>query len=135
MKILVAILLVVAIRESTAGSCDNCLCLDCNHGTCAVIRGTAFCFCDTGYTGTYCDVVDPNRPVVSDPCDPNPCQHSGYCNAFGNSFTCTCVSGRRGITCQDVTNLTPCQVAAEDLGRDPCPMQTCISIQTGYYCS
>ncbi|XP_065910138.1 neurogenic locus notch homolog protein 1-like isoform X2 [Dysidea avara] len=39
-------------------------------------------------------------PSQSDPCNPNPCDNSGSCTANGNSFTCSCVDGFLGVSCQ-----------------------------------
>ena len=38
-------------------------------------------------------------------CDTDPCENSGSCNNTVGSFTCTCVAGYEGATCQSGKNL------------------------------
>lgn len=42
------------------------------------------------------------------PCDSNPCRNAGKCNVIGSLFTCTCLPGYIGNTCE--TNIRPCKL-------------------------
>ncbi|XP_062575528.1 uncharacterized protein LOC134237456 [Saccostrea cucullata] len=37
--------------------------------------------------------------LVSNPCNPNPCQNSGTCSVSGSTYECTCTSGWSGTNC------------------------------------
>ncbi|XP_078312118.1 blastula protease 10-like [Crassostrea virginica] len=50
--------------------------------------------------------------LVSNPCNPNPCQNSGTCNVVGSNYECNCASGWTGTTCDVRTQScqpNPCQ--------------------------
>ena len=51
------------------------------------------CECDDGYTtsGSTC--------VEIDECDPQPCLNGGTCTDLVNAFSCDCVAGFNGTTC------------------------------------
>jgi len=44
--------------------------------------------------------------LVNDDCDPNPCENNGTCTDGENSFTCDCVDGFTGDTCE--TDIDEC---------------------------
>ncbi|CAH1791312.1 unnamed protein product, partial [Owenia fusiformis] len=64
-----------------------------NHGRCrSKPRGLYSCYCDPGFTGTYC------HENVND-CSSSPCQNSGTCVDEVNSFQCICAEGWEGALC------------------------------------
>ncbi|XP_038070589.1 fibropellin-1-like isoform X2 [Patiria miniata] len=142
MKVLSAVLVLVSAAailqyNTAAAACDVCgSCLNCgDHGYCAVSFGTAVCYCDAGWRGTLCNELDPNQiPIVSSPCDPNPCQNSGHCNPHDDGYICTCMAFFTGTNCVETTTLNPCELAAQV--ADPCPGRQCVWFQGGgHYCS
>ena len=46
-------------------------------------------------------IVTVNFDVIAlqDPCVPNPCKHSGHCEAVGRTVECECRRGYTGKTC------------------------------------
>ena len=38
--------------------------------------------------------------LAKNPCVPNPCGNGGKCNRRGSSFSCSCINGYTGKTCQ-----------------------------------
>jgi len=50
-----------------------------------------------------------------DPCDPNPCLNGGTCmrSDDNSTFTCQCIQGFQGNTCQDIGNETKLNLGSE----------------------
>ncbi|KAF6039571.1 hypothetical protein EB796_002134 [Bugula neritina] len=83
-----------------------CLCTqpDCrDHADCAYKPGRHLCHCESGYTGSSCE-------LIIDYCHSNPCVH-GNCEAILGGFTCTCSPGWQGTKCEwevDACKFAPC---------------------------
>lgn len=77
----------------TVAGCESCD----SHATCELNydgAGSNRCVCNTGYAGngTTCT-------AVSGACATNPCLNGGVCTEVGSSYTCSCVNGYTGTTC------------------------------------
>lgn len=64
----------------------------------AVTRASFACECKTGFTGVDC-------AVKIDPCEPNPCENNGVCEAIGingtiSNYKCTCQMYFFGSQCE-----------------------------------
>ncbi|XP_052127342.1 protein crumbs isoform X1 [Frankliniella occidentalis] len=63
--------------------------------------------------------------ISDDTCSSNPCLHNGTCKITWNDFSCECVRGYKGKTCQEMEF---CQL-------QDCPMgSTCRNLNDGYEC-
>ena len=49
---------------------------------------------------------------------PNPCQHSGTCQASSGGYTCTCASGWTGTNCEQ--DIDECAAVPSPCGEDAC---------------
>ena len=128
------------IDEYEANPCANGLCQDghnqaiceclpgwtganCTNGQCLPDGNGGFvCTCE-GFpdTGTMC-----NEPVVTDPCEANPCQNGGQCADNGSGgYTCTCAPGYTGDNCE--TDFDEC-------GANPCVYGDCTDLVNAYQC-
>lgn len=87
------------------GPCNPSPCL--NGGSCFVFGTNTFCSCVSPFSGTFCEVEN-----TIPQCSPNPCLNEGTCTDNGdNTFSCECVEGFGGDTCEVDTNLcdpNPC---------------------------
>uniref|UniRef100_A0A914XAX6 EGF-like domain-containing protein n=1 Tax=Plectus sambesii TaxID=2011161 RepID=A0A914XAX6_9BILA len=80
----------VMAETTTVGACTAANCV---YGTCDPSGGT--CICDSGYSGTACDVAD-----VVDYCKyANPCQNNGTCLNTVGGATCNCTELWTGANC------------------------------------
>ena len=96
--------------------------LDCgDHGSCSDASGTAFCICDTGYTGATCDTCDTgyqdndNNDICEPDCataslDCNQVVSGGDCDDSGGTAQCVCNPGYIGADCKT------CDVGYHDEG-------------------
>ncbi|XP_078594447.1 uncharacterized protein LOC144872263 [Branchiostoma floridae x Branchiostoma japonicum] len=84
-----------------------------------------------GYKGTYQSCEEQHNYIcesTAGPCQPNVCQHGGYCvSCFGeSSIFCICPQGYSGPRCEIVDPCNP----------NPCPFDwTCSSQGGGIHCS
>lgn len=108
-------------------SCDSNACTSnpCqNEGTCVGASDGGFsCVCGGSFTGDHCENC---HPLI--PCAFHPCLNSGTCvtGVCGHNFTCECMSGYNGLTCE--TDLNECV-------SSPCEHNgTCIDHVNGYEC-
>ncbi|XP_006818662.1 uncharacterized protein LOC100378173 [Saccoglossus kowalevskii] len=106
---------------------DNFICLDpynpCLNGANCLLIPDVFCFCQLGYSGTYCEIDDNQvittvtttttvvTTVASSPCDVMPCLNNGVCEEIdATTYTCTCLTGFLGTNCEvDICDPNPCQ--------------------------
>ncbi|KNC77787.1 hypothetical protein SARC_09761 [Sphaeroforma arctica JP610] len=114
------------LDSTQTNACVNEECA--NRGNCENVEKpgevgvtTAQCNCFGGYDGTYCDTV------TYDPCEGNPCSFGGTCRAsrFG-SFSCTCVPGRLGTTCE---------IDVNECASNPCVGGTCSNNHNTFRCT
>ncbi|XP_054270391.1 protein crumbs isoform X2 [Macrosteles quadrilineatus] len=127
-----------------------------NGGTCEDMAHGFRCVCPAGYTGVYCDIITsvggpantdcydkpggvqcfckpgftgpPSACKPIDACLSVPCHNGGTCTAAatGEGFSCTCVPGYTGATCQ--TNIEEC-------ASMPCQHGgLCTDLVNGYHC-
>ncbi|XP_076452127.1 uncharacterized protein LOC143287751 [Babylonia areolata] len=97
--------------------CQNNPCQ--NNGACSVVLHDAFCTCQPGYTGRYCE-----EPVNF--CASSPCYNNGSCSYTSQGFTCVCLSGFRGDRCEENIN---------DCAPDSCNKRgTCIDGVNRFTC-
>ena len=61
-------------------------------GKCYVNSGTALCYCQAGYIGSYCETLVNN-------CASSPCLH-GKCINAANNYTCNCTAYYEGSNCE-----------------------------------
>ncbi|KAE9419582.1 hypothetical protein Angca_007435, partial [Angiostrongylus cantonensis] len=85
-----------ALSLPIISSCDNFVCL--NNGTCVINqKGSAVCLCQSGFTGTACEV---------DLCSSSLCQNGGHCRANRGQAYCECPPAFTGVMCESV--ITTC---------------------------
>ncbi|VDM63584.1 unnamed protein product [Angiostrongylus costaricensis] len=81
-----------ALSLPIISSCDNFVCL--NNGTCVINqKGSAACLCQSGFTGTACEV---------DLCSESLCQNGGNCRTNGGQVYCECPPALTGVVCESV---------------------------------
>ncbi|XP_061765607.1 hyaluronan-binding protein 2-like isoform X3 [Nerophis ophidion] len=71
--------------------------IECGHGDCVHQDKFPFyaCKCYEPFRGPDC------QSLSTSPCDPNPCQHGGFCVSSSNQApVCTCSAGYKGRFCQ-----------------------------------
>ena len=109
-------------RSVHIGRCATQPCY--NGGTCMEGPFTSQCRCPNPFKGQRCEVISGsycksrNRLLsflisawlLLDefslaPCDSNPCMNGGTCSAVGNTFSCSCLPGYSGRSCE--SNLRP----------------------------
>ncbi|XP_056273289.1 milk fat globule EGF and factor V/VIII domain containing b [Pseudoliparis swirei] len=82
--------------------CEVNVCV--NGGTCVTRAGAPIlCICPDGFSGDTCNETE------TGPCQPNPCQSDGVCEAMGGSrrgdvfgeYVCKCQPGFDGVHCQE----------------------------------
>jgi polyhydroxybutyrate depolymerase len=84
--IIILFLFSMCFMMSCADSCKDVVCGEneiCVNGVCE---------CDIGYAGDPC--------VNIDECNPNPCQNGGACTDGINEYTCECIEGYTGNSCE-----------------------------------
>ncbi|XP_061700129.1 LOW QUALITY PROTEIN: protein delta homolog 1 [Syngnathoides biaculeatus] len=89
-----------------------------NGGTCTEAGDgsevRASCSCPPGFSGNVCQ-------IASDVCQSDPCLNGGNCTNRGATFTCSCLRGFSGMTCNDTVvspcGATPCANGAACVGR------------------
>ena len=81
-----------------------------------------FCSCRPGYYGTYCEKYSPTtpKPIISDPCVPNPCQNNGFCYHYENSYKCRCQPGCFGPVCQITSQTFSNLLTVSSCEPNPC---------------
>ena len=90
---------------------DECANTDCFNGTCMNLIGRAECACFDGWTGASCE-TDIDSCATDDPDDCfGPCDDAGSiaCTDGNSTFTCSCVHGHGGPTCEIF--LFPCSLS------------------------
>lgn len=80
------------LRPALRPSPDPCH----NGGSCTDGINMAFCDCQPGFQGAFCE-EDINE------CASNPCHHGANCTDCVASYTCTCPAGFSGIHCENNT--------------------------------
>ena len=75
-----------------------------NGGNCTDQLNAYLCSCETGYTGTDCE-------MEVDECDSDPCLNGGLCIDELGTFFCECLGGWTGSTCES------CQMANCDTAQ------------------
>ncbi|XP_077971610.1 uncharacterized protein LOC120346218 isoform X2 [Styela clava] len=90
----------------------------CVHGRCTEVRGGFFCYCDSPYSGDFCD----KSPETQNPCNPNPCKN-GVCMQEEDGYKCNCERGYSGTNCDNVKSIDCPQ----------CIHGTCIGKRKGGY--
>ncbi|VDI42623.1 Hypothetical predicted protein [Mytilus galloprovincialis] len=79
--------------KSNMTPCTGLKCL--NGGSCEVLNGTFQCLCESGFSGSLCEVT---------PCFERNCLNGGSCEVLNGMFHCSCKSGFSGHLCE----VTPC---------------------------
>lgn len=95
-KILLAVMTIASVMMFNACSEDPCEGVTCNsHGTPTEALGTCSCNCDTGWSGSNCDVEDSciTQNVT--------CLNGGTCD----NGSCDCVAGYEGDSCQTLSRV------------------------------
>ncbi|XP_072051926.1 hyalin-like [Amphiura filiformis] len=71
---------------------------------------SAFCICQVGFVGEFCE-----RSVLN-PCGSSPCQNNGQCTSFNSYFVCQCPPTFTGPTCEipDTGDNTPPVIRCPD---------------------
>uniref|UniRef100_A0A914X3E4 EGF-like domain-containing protein n=1 Tax=Plectus sambesii TaxID=2011161 RepID=A0A914X3E4_9BILA len=77
----VGLILQTVVPGTLAQTCSGVTCS--NNGTCTA----GVCSCPSGYSGTYCDVLDSIDFCARD----TPCQNNGTCANMLNDYVCTCM--------------------------------------------
>ena len=79
------------------------------------------CMCDVGFA------LSGNACVAINECEGAPCQNGGTCTDLLNGFTCDCVPGYMGATCE--TNINECK-------DNPCQNGgNCIDLVNAFSCN
>ena len=137
-------------REQT---CDDETDFCKNYGTCSSDSGILSCTCKSGTRGETCHIIDPV-------CESDPCKNGGTCQPdtsdrqVFDSFTCTCMEGYIGDTCEEagcpddpycdnggqcivVDNQIACDCLTGTVGvqcghftSDPCFPNPCLNVTT-----
>ncbi|XP_014215868.1 protein crumbs [Copidosoma floridanum] len=92
--------------DEDINECDNQHLNDCGYGTCNNTAGSYRCFCDPGYCGLTCTMVDL--------CQEHYCQNGGTChcgNGTGELYWCVCPTGYSGQNCTESQRSLGSQVA------------------------
>ncbi|XP_052763753.1 delta-like protein A [Mya arenaria] len=87
--------------------------------------------------GTNTGTATINISVKDDPCSPQPCLNSGTCSISGTNYTCNCMSGYLGDTCNTVDQCesSPCLNGATCARNSADYTCTCTSGWLGTNCS
>ncbi|XP_011302978.1 cubilin [Fopius arisanus] len=73
---------------------NPCAMNPCIHGSCVQQGHSFICNCQSGYSGSHCE-------IAVNPCVPNPCRNSGICTrASDNTVTCECTATYQGPRCE-----------------------------------
>lgn len=57
----------------------------------------AACLCPPGFSGNFCE-------IMTNSCNPNPCENQGICTDIGGDFRCRCPAGFMDKTCSRPVN-------------------------------
>lgn len=96
--------------HKSAGACvldEQCQPTTCSgHGTCVAKNGLVSCFCDSGFTGTFCTACAPgfHRGVsggcfTDERCVNDSCNGRGACSVTDGVVSCACNTGWTGARC------------------------------------
>ncbi|VDI42621.1 Hypothetical predicted protein [Mytilus galloprovincialis] len=77
--------------KSNMTPCTGLKCL--NGGSCEVLNGTFQCLCESGFSGSLCEVT---------PCTGRNCLNGGSCEVLKGVFQCLCKPGFSGDLCEDI---------------------------------
>ena len=103
----------VDISPCVPPPCYNVTCL--NGGLCVnMAMGTYVCDCAYGFKGALCE-------ILAFPCASNPCLFGGICSVVNDTFSCKCVSGRQGPTCNEIGELCFCMWSCNSPPPPPPP--------------
>lgn len=83
----------VDVSTCVLPACYNVTCQ--NGGKCVnLASGTYVCECAYGFKGMLCE-------TLAFPCASNPCLFGGICSVINDKYSCLCISGRQGPTCNE----------------------------------
>ncbi|XP_064644652.1 cubilin-like [Lineus longissimus] len=80
-------------RQPATSAPDPCSTNPCVNGRCRASGSAYTCECDTGFSGSRCQ-------LNTDNCASSPCQNGGTCLDALNSFTCQCPDTHTGTLCE-----------------------------------
>lgn len=97
-----------------------------DNAQCRVHHHSPYCTCVPGFEGdpfTVCLKVQ-EAPIITSPCDPNPCGQFATCRDVGGTAICSCKSGYVGVP----PKCGPECIINEDCPKDKaCLKEKCIN--------
>ena len=127
------------VPDTTGKNCsliiDDCVNSSCmNNGSCVDGNGSYSCECVGGFTGMNCELCNIScgggtvngSCQCESPCDINPCENGGMCQANISGYDCICAPGFEGVNCIMVSLCIP---ACNPI------TQMCEQINSGYECT
>ncbi|CAJ0578467.1 unnamed protein product, partial [Mesorhabditis spiculigera] len=114
-----------AMHDESFPYCERKCDSTCNGRGACLFDGThAQCFCNQGYSGPACEIIDTNE------CAANPCHWLAHCQNTVGSFECRCFPGFQGdgFECTDIDE---CQLHGAD-----CPSNSnCVNLPGTHFCN
>ncbi|XP_070188097.1 uncharacterized protein [Littorina saxatilis] len=106
------------VTDGASVVCQNNPCE--NNGNCSVLLHDAYCTCEPGFTGRYCE-------QLINFCASSPCYNNATCFSSTQGFSCSCLSGFNGNRCEE--NINDCSL--QSCNRKG----TCIDQVNGFTCA